>query len=101
MNDVLGHIPGVTSRAMFGGYGIYKNGVIFALIAYEKLYFKSDETVENTFKSAGGTQFEYSKGNHKFTKMRYWTIPQEDMDDPNKVSTWVEKSYLASKRNMS
>ena len=32
IGDVLGHISGITSRKMFGGYGIYLDGVIFAII---------------------------------------------------------------------
>jgi len=40
IEDVLGDIPGITSRAMFGGYGIYRDGIIFSLIAFNQLYFK-------------------------------------------------------------
>ncbi len=39
VHDVLGHIDGISARAMFGGHGIYKDGVIFAIIAYDELFF--------------------------------------------------------------
>ena len=38
LRDLLGDIPGITSRAMFGGLGIYKNNVILAIIAAEVTY---------------------------------------------------------------
>jgi TfoX/Sxy family transcriptional regulator of competence genes len=33
VHDVLGHIKGITARAMFGGYGLYLDGAIFGIIA--------------------------------------------------------------------
>ena len=41
--DLLSSCDSITSRAMFGGYGIYKNGVIFGIIAHDELYFKVDQ----------------------------------------------------------
>jgi DNA transformation protein len=32
-------------RAMFGGYGIYKDGIIFAIIGYNEVYFKADKVL--------------------------------------------------------
>ena len=40
MEDLVGGIAGVSSKPMFGGYGIYKDGVIFAIIADGALFFK-------------------------------------------------------------
>ena len=37
MNELFADIDGITSRPMFGGFGIYKDGVIFALIGDERL----------------------------------------------------------------
>jgi DNA transformation protein and related proteins len=39
----LGQVIEVKARAMFGGYGLYSNTVMFGLIDKEKLYFKVDE----------------------------------------------------------
>ena len=40
MGDVLGGVSDVTSKRMFGGYGIYKEGIIFAIITDEKRHVK-------------------------------------------------------------
>lgn len=32
LEEVMGDIPGISSRVMFGGYGIYKDGIVFAMI---------------------------------------------------------------------
>ena len=36
--ESLEPLGGVSARRMFGGRGIYKDGVMFALIAYDQLY---------------------------------------------------------------
>lgn len=38
--ELLEPIDGVTSRAMFGGYGIFHNRDMFALMSGSILYFK-------------------------------------------------------------
>ena len=48
--DSLGY---VTSRAMFGGYGIFHEGLMFALIADDTLYFKVNESNRAMYEKAG------------------------------------------------
>ena len=97
--DLLKIIPGVTSRAMFGGWGIYKNGVIFALIADGELYFKVDEKTKPDFEKSGSHPFVYSQGNHKSTTMSYWTLPEKVMEDETELENWVNGSVKASQRS--
>ena len=40
--EILSPHGEIIARSMFGGYGIYKNGIIFALIISDELYFKVD-----------------------------------------------------------
>ena len=42
----------VTSRAMFGGVGLYLDGLFFALIDDDTLYFKTDESNRARFQQA-------------------------------------------------
>lgn len=39
--DLLSPWAKVTARKMFGGYGIYRQGKMFAIIVDDTLYFKS------------------------------------------------------------
>lgn len=49
----------VSVRRMFGGLGIYREGLMFALVADGELYFKTDRETVATFEAAGGRQFVY------------------------------------------
>ena len=97
LKDVLNHIEGITSRAMFGGYGIYKDGFIFAIIADSNLYFKVGESNLQDYKSIGSEPFVYEQGNHKKTTMSYWLIPDELLYDKEEIQERVEKSVAVSK----
>ena len=77
---------------MFGGYGIYFDGVMFALVADDVLYLKTDETTADEFKARGLQQFEYKK-NSKLIKMSYYLAPEEIYDDSGEAATWADKAF--------
>ena len=96
LSEVLADIEGISSRAMFGGYGIYKDGVIFAIIADEQLYFKVDETTRSDYEQYGSHPFVYSQGKHKATTMSYWALPADIQEDKTELAQWVQNSYDVS-----
>ncbi|MEK7143696.1 MAG: TfoX/Sxy family protein, partial [Patescibacteria group bacterium] len=94
--DLLGSISGITSRAMFGGYGIYKNGIIFGIIIDDILYLKVDVTNQKEYEKYGSSPFSYrNKG--KEIKMSYWEVPEEILENREKITDWAEESYRINK----
>jgi len=83
VTELLEPIDGITSRAMFGGYGIFHDGDMFALISGSTLYFKVNEENIERYEKAGSS---------KFTPMPYYEVPEEVMDDPEKFVEWAEIS---------
>ena len=79
--DPLGY---VTSRAMFGGYGIFHEGVMFALIADDTLYFKVNESNRAMYEQAGSKPFPHG--------ISYWEVPAELLEDDNKPQEWDNTS---------
>ncbi len=98
MQDVLGHIRGVSSRAMFGGHGIYKDGVVFAIIADGELYFKVDDSNRKDYEAAGSKPFCYSAKDRKRVTMSYWEVPASVMEDADEIELWVERSAKISRK---
>lgn len=91
MADVLGHFPEMTVRAMFGGYGIYQAGLMFALIAEDQLYFKVDDSNRAQYQEQGSQPFTYENGK-KQVKMNYWLVPEDLFDQPQILANWVAQS---------
>ena len=100
MGDILGHIDGVTSKKMFGGYGIYLDGLIFAIITDDsELRFKANDETKEQYESRGGKQFIYTgHKNKKPTPMPYWTVPEEIMEDRELIEEWARQSATLSKK---
>ena len=99
LNDVLGHIKCVTSKRMFGGYGYYLDGRIFAFIVEGELYFKADEETSKDFEELGSEQFIYDGHKNKGpVAMPYWKVPEEIMNDREKIEDWAVRSSMLSEK---
>jgi DNA transformation protein len=95
--ESLQPLRGVSARRMFGGWGIYKDSVMFALIAYDQLYFKVDDGNRTAYEVAGLPYFTYAdKG--KPIRMPYYEAPSEGFDDPEILCVWAREAYAAALR---
>ena len=97
--DLLSGIEGVRARAMFGGYGIYKDEVFFAIVVDDELYFKVNETSCADYEKAGSEPFTYRvSGRKKPTVMSYWKVPGEILEDRDALVEWAEKSIKIARK---
>ncbi len=79
--DLMAKLPSITSRPMMSGWAIYTEGVVFAAIIGNQLYFKAKEGMAEYLASLGWTKFNYEKKNGKVVSMSYWLVPEEMVDD--------------------
>ena len=87
----------IRARAMFGGYGIYLNDLMFGLVADDVLYLKTDDQINMFFDDNDLPHFMYEK-NGKATQMSYRQTPESALDDPEEMNEWVIRSYEAALR---
>jgi len=100
LKEVFEAFGPVEARKMFGGYGIYHNGVMFALVADNTLYLKADESSKTHFESRGLPQFEYERKD-KTVKMSYYLAPEEIFDDREEAAMWASHAYKAALKTQS
>ena len=79
----------VTSRSMFGGWGLYKDGKIFGIIADGVVYLKVLEPHRVAFEKLGSQPFRYSRKDGKVATMGYWSVPDEVLEDREIFREWV------------
>ncbi len=87
--EQLGQITPVTSRSMFGGVGIYAQGLFFALIAENRLYFKVDDFTRPDFEQRGMEAF---RPFGEDSAMGYYEVPAEVVEDLNHLGPWTKKA---------
>ncbi|MCH8127962.1 TfoX/Sxy family protein [candidate division KSB1 bacterium] len=90
----------VTARAMFGGYGIYHNQLMFGLVADDMLYLKVDNINRKEFEERKLQPFVYVKQG-KAMKMSYYQVPEEALDNSDETCRWAELAYSAALRGQS
>lgn len=91
VRDLFRSIPGVTTRKMFGGLGIYSEGTIFALIGPgDAIMVKARGTLAEALEAEGSEQFRTYEG--KTVNMPYWTLPESALDDPDEAADWARRS---------
>ena len=92
ITDLLGDNFPITTRKMFGGYGIFHNKIVFAIIAYNELYMKVGDSNVHDYINKGADQFTYNSG-IKRVKMSYYKIPEDVIEDSEEFLKWCQKSY--------
>ncbi len=96
--DLLQPLGDVTARSMFGGWGIYHGGKMFALVAFETFYVKVDEHNRPEFETLGLGPFTYESSGGKRAVMAYYTVPTEALDSSPLLCQWAEKGIAAAQR---
>lgn len=87
----------VRAKAMFGGYGIYHNELVFAIVVDSTLYIKADDKNRELFNEKSLPRFSYiKKGKECF--MSYYMVPDEAIDDVGVLNYWARIGYQAALR---
>ena len=82
---------------MFGGCGLYIEGMIFALIAYEKVYFDVDDVNRGDFKALKMSPF-IDVGKGKPLKISDYEISPSIWQDLRALAHWVAQAPAAGRR---
>lgn len=85
-------------RAMFGGFGVYQDDLMFAIIIDDSLYFKADAATCGEFTALGLNPFTYpSRG--KTVTLQYYAAPPEVFESPEIMQKWVQLAIGAALRS--
>ncbi|MGD2218556.1 MAG: TfoX/Sxy family protein, partial [Gemmatimonadales bacterium] len=84
--DQLRQLGTVEAKAMFGGHGLYREGVFFAIIADGRLYLKTDAASRRDYEGRGMGAF---RPNPKQTLKTYYEVPVEVLEDEEELSSWA------------
>ncbi len=98
LKDQLRGLGAITTRRMFSGAGLYCDGMIFALILRDTLYFKVDDGNRQAYEAEGLEPFSYEAGGQKRTVGAYWQVPERLFDEPDEMLEWARGALAAGRR---
>lgn len=83
----------VSIRRMFGGAGVYTEGAMFALLADDGIYLKTDAELRATLASEGCEPFLWIRpGDGKAIDMGYVSLPADALDDAEEACRWGQRA---------
>jgi len=90
----------VTVRRMFGGHGIFRDGLMFGIVADETLFLKVDDHNREDFLERNLEPFSYEKQGRR-QEISYYQAPVEVFEDPDEMQRWAGTAFSAALRSKS
>ena len=83
----------VSVRRMFGGSGIFVDGLMIALVSDGVIYLKADGETVAAFEREGQGPFTYPTKNGTHTLTSYWRMPDRLYDDTGELARWARAAH--------
>jgi DNA transformation protein len=84
-------------RRMFGGAGLYRDGVMFAILDDDIIFFRVDDALEADLTVQGSVPWRYSmKRDGAAREMGYWRMPETAADDPDEAVAIAKRAFAAA-----
>lgn len=103
ISDVFHGIQDITSKSMFGGYGVYQGAYMIGLIAEGELYLRVDPSTSERHLESGGHTFSYHRSPSEKTEIKgYVSVTEDVMERRDELREWVGEAYgIAMKKQES
>lgn len=98
MEDLFSEFGEISVRKMFGGAGVYCDGLIFAIIGDDSIWFKTDAETRAAFKLAGASPFVFETRDGAKSEMSYFSAPEEIFDEADALHHWTMLALGAAVR---
>ena len=84
----------VEVKRMFGGAGVYRNGVGFGILDDDTFFLKADAALGAELKIQGSKPWRFSvKKDGAVRDIAYWSLPDTAADDPEEAVALAKRSF--------
>ena len=94
--DQLEELGDVTPKSMFGGVGLYHQGVFFGILARDTLYLKVGDANRRDYTRAKMKPFRPYPDRSGSTE--YYAVPLAVLESPMELAVWARKATAVAKR---
>jgi DNA transformation protein and related proteins len=98
LREQLAPLGRVSMRRMFGKTGVFCDGLMFAMVTDDTLYFRVDNHNREVFSEAAAfPPLNYAKGG-RIIDLAFWRAPERLWDEPDELVTWARTALGAARR---
>jgi DNA transformation protein and related proteins len=102
ISDLFAPFGPVAVRRMFGGAGLYRDGLMFALEFDGVIFLRVDAASIPDFEREGSRPFVYTRakspGKIGRASLSYWRLPERLYDDPEELAVWAERALAIARQ---
>lgn len=93
--DLMAPLTTVLPKRMFGGVGLFVDGLMVALVIDEQLYLKTSPSTRKYFEQEGLPAFTYQRKG-KTISLSYYLAPESFLEDPDDALLWGRRAIEAA-----
>src|SRR6266436_2568427 len=98
LREQLAPLGRITMRRMFGKSGVFCDGLMFAMVTDDTLYFRVDDHNRAAFKEAESyPPLNYGKKGCTID-LSFWRAPERLFDEPDEFVAWARLALAAARR---
>jgi DNA transformation protein len=101
VRELFAGVGQIQVKRMFGGAGVYADGIMFAMLAEETIYIKTDADLKAELAKDGSAPFVWTPGTGlragEKIEMGYWRLPDAALDDPDAAAAWGRKALAVAR----
>lgn len=98
VQELMRGAGGVSARRMFGGHGVYVDGLIVGIVIDDTLYLKTDDTTRPAFVARDLAPFLYASKRRPAVATSYFAPPEEALESSAAMREWLRLALAASRR---
>lgn len=94
--EQLEPLGGVRAKKMFGGHGLYRHDLMFAIVVEDTLYLKVDAESRPEYESMALEPFAYQRKRKLVTLRSFYAAPADSLDDAELLCQWATRAIEAA-----
>jgi DNA transformation protein len=102
IRELFAPFGAATVKGMFGGAGIWSDGLMFARVFDGAIFLKVDDASIPDFEREGSRPFVYTRaksaGRVGRASLSYWRLPERLYDDPDELAAWAGRALAVAQR---
>ena len=98
IRELFGEFGPVAVRRMFGGAGVFADGLMIAIVSDGTIFLKADDATSPAFAAEGCDPFAYATRDGRRTLTSYWRLPERLYDDPDELAGWARDALAVARR---
>jgi len=97
IRELFSTFRNVSVRRMFGGHGVFLEGVMLALESGGELYLKADDLTVPKLAAENSEPFVYSAKGRQIS-LSFWRLPERLYDEPDEFAVFARDAFGAAQR---